>query len=324
MKISLPAEKRFLVLAVNRAGVDFVKYLLLQGVKKNDVIIVFDRNRKPAETGLLPQGVRSFEVVCSDTEQLMTIYSSVKANICCVFGWYSILRRKFIDQFSGCIFNMHFGDLPLYRGAGGFSWQVLNAHQTLGAQIHQLLPKVDAGPVICSAIRQIEKLEPYPVDFIELSTYVADDVVSELALLLVKYAELEALEQNEEEAEYFPKLTTSENGVIDFSWASKELSRFIRAFSHPYPGASFIYKGQIYRVLRVGILKSGILRHPFCAGLIVNRSSAGLHVALRDGIVVLDDFRDDKGSDIDIETFRIGDRLINSISDLEHSRVFRP
>jgi len=324
IKIQLPIKKRVLILAVSEAGIIFIQELVNQGKPVNEIFLVVDSVRIPKNLNLLPDGVVIYYLDAQDGESLQLIADKENANVCCVFAWYAILQKRFIDSFGGCIFNMHFGSLPLFRGAGGFSWQVLNGAEELGAFIHQLTPKVDAGAIVCSVESKIPVSEPYPKDFIDLSIGIARAVSIEFARMLHVSHFFDAKEQDESLAEYFPKLTTAENGKIDFRCLSQEVIRFIRAFSYPYAGASFNYEGENIHVYRAKLIKTGISRHPFCVGLIVNRSACGLHVMLRDGVIALQDFRSVKGDRIECEKFRIGSRVFNSQQELEEALLYRP
>ena len=324
MSIMLPEQKKIMILAVHPAGIHFAKTLVSEGFDAGAITLVLDEQRIPENHNERPSGINVVEGRCNDSSMILKVAREYGANVCCVFAWYAILKREFIDIFNGAIFNMHFGDLPLYRGAGGFSWQVLNGHQVLGSFVHQLTSKVDAGPVVCSVLERIDKDEPYPADFIQLSNRLALCVISDFVKVILRKNNLDVIDQSETKAEYFPKLTTAENGRINFEWGVEEFSCFVRAFSDPYPGASFVYSDNVYRARAVQILQSALKLHPFCAGLIVNKSELGLHVALKDGIVALRELYDDMGQRIDFDVFRIGNRLWNPANELEKALLYRP
>ena len=130
---------------------------------------------------------------------------------------------------------MHFGSLPLYRGAGGFSWQILHNHDKLCAHIHQLVEKTDAGPIVLSICASLSVVNP----ILETSTIFLslwqDSIVDSFAKRLCFDTTLSLDQQDEFNAIYFPRLNTSKDGLIDFRLKYLHLERFIRAFSPPYP-----------------------------------------------------------------------------------------
>lgn len=323
MNIILPREINVAVLGSNPALTVFVETLLTNGVPPANVTVILDRERIPAGADNLKQ-VRVIEVGVSSDSELNAAISGISATVCCVFGGYAILKKGFIQHFDGRVFNMHFGSLPLYRGAGGFSWQVLNGENTVGAFIHVLVPKVDAGPVVCSCLTEVMKPDPYPMDFHEASRSVANAVAEKFGKLLACSESLPVVDQDEDAAEYYPMLTTVRNGLIDFSWPCESVARFIRAFSDPYPGATFCYTGKKFRVMRVSLLKNNISRHPWVSGLVVNKSDGGLHVLFHDGVLRLEGISDSLGNVADLKEFRVGGRLYNTDQELLSARLFRP
>lgn len=324
MKIHLPSRKKILILAANDSVLYFIRTLVEMEKSLEEIVLIVDSARPINNLDLLPNELDIRFVDSSDNDLPKAIAIEESTNICCVFGWYAILKKEFIDLFRGCIFNMHFGDLPCYRGAGGFSWQILNGTERLGAFIHQMIPKVDAGAVVCSVESELVMSDPYPQDFIDLSCELANAVAIKFATLLHYSSVINAKCQDESQAEYLPKLLTSENGKIDFRFGCEEVARFIRAFSYPYPGASCIYEGEKIHIRRVKIIRFGIFRHPFGIGLIINRDPSGLRVLLRDGVILIQDIRDSHGERIDYVHFRIGNRLGNTQEELTKALLFRP
>ena len=129
--------------------------------------------------------------------------------------------------------------------------------------------------------------------------------------------------QDEGRALYFPRLDTPAQGWLDFSWSVDEVLRFVRAFSDPYPGATFRHGQHRYRVRRASLRNPEAL-HPFCAGLVVNRLADEVHVALRDGVVALSGIDGEDGQPADLRRFRVGDRFWTAAADLQAARCFRP
>lgn len=323
MQIPLPQPRRYLVIGVNSALIDFVETLLAQAVPAEAITVVVDGRRPPSDIDRISD-VSLIELPAADEKRLADLLSGAEPTIGCVFSWYAVFSRDFVESFPGPLFNLHLGELPRYRGAGGYSWQVLNNERTLGAYVHLLTPRVDAGPIVCSEVAEVEEPTPYPSDYIRLSKVVARNAAVRFAELLCNDDALAASVQDEAAAEYYPKLTTLRNGVIDFSWSVVHVDRFVRAFSDPYPGAMFSYRGATFRVTQSVIVQDSLTRHPFCSGLIVNISDAGLHVMLKDGVVAFQNIRDADGNPVAARAFTIGDRLYTEDAARLSASLFRP
>lgn len=89
----------------------------------------------------------------------------------------------------------------------------------------------------------------------------------------------------------FPRLNTREQAWLDWSWTMNEVTRFIRAFDAPYPGARthlLTDDGPKVVTLHNLVRQYPNGSHPFQAGLILGRCDGAWLVALRDGLMVVD------------------------------------
>ena len=58
----------------------------------------------------------------------------------------TLLKEDFIKE-RRC-YNFHPGVLPYYRGAGAFTWAILNKEKTTGITLHEIDKDIDTGPII--------------------------------------------------------------------------------------------------------------------------------------------------------------------------------
>lgn len=58
-----------------------------------------------------------------------------------------LITEDFIKSKKGC-FNFHPGTLPQYRGAGAYSWAIINEDGFAGVTLHLIDPSIDHGPII--------------------------------------------------------------------------------------------------------------------------------------------------------------------------------
>lgn len=49
------------------------------------------------------------------------------------------------------VYNFHPGRLPYYRGAGAFSWEIINGEKTSAITLHEVDDGIDTGPIIAVA-----------------------------------------------------------------------------------------------------------------------------------------------------------------------------
>ncbi|MGV8944775.1 formyltransferase family protein, partial [Thermomonas sp.] len=79
----------------------------------------------------------------ADQAALLSMVDLHGVRLGCVMAWPRRLSDAFIAHFAGALFNLHYGDLPRYRGAGGQSWPVLNAETEITAHIQQMHSAMD-------------------------------------------------------------------------------------------------------------------------------------------------------------------------------------
>ncbi len=73
----------------------------------------------------------------------------------------TILKEEFIRG-RRC-YNFHPGILPNYRGAGAYSWAIINKEKETGVTLHEIDPDIDSGPII-----EIRKLTISQTDTAEM------------------------------------------------------------------------------------------------------------------------------------------------------------
>ena len=268
-------------------------------------------------------GVAEVAIDAADPQALAGAIAGLVDPVGCVFSWHHHIAAAVIDVFGGRLFNLHGGDLPRYRGAGGGSWQVLNGEGSIQASIHRMTRAMDRGELLMSEREDFGTAEPYPADVKAAAGRASRRVIDRLATAVLAGGSHALEPQDEGRALYFPRLDTPAQGWLDFSWSVDEVLRFVRAFSDPYPGATFRHGQHRYRVRRASLRNPEAL-HPFCAGLVVNRLADEVHVALRDGVVALSGIDGEDGQPADLRRFRVGDRFWTAAADLQAARCFRP
>ena len=323
--IQLNPQDRILAIGSNPALIIFAYALLDAGIAPARIWVIGDVDRISAadQAALVARQLRFKGVKANDFQKIDALIQEAGPAVACVFGWHRLFPRATIAQFKGQLFNLHAGDLPRYRGAGGGSWQVMNQAEHTAAHIHLMQAEVDKGAVFFSHQELLPASNLTAVDLKNAGIMAAKQVIAQFVNAIKINACLTGTAQNELDAVYFPRLSTIENAVIDFAWSALEIEAFIRAFGKPYQGAEFYCAKQAYRVLTARVVDVGIDFHPFCHGLIVNTSQYGVHVACRGGVVIFNNILQ-AGASVEARHFKVGARLWNSPDRLLAARKFRP
>ena len=143
-----------------------------------------------------------------------------------------ILPREVISSFEHKLFNLHNQLLPLFRGAGGVTWNILEQSKDWGVSIHHLTEEIDAGDIvaqqkICGQILN----EPASV----ISKIIENKGAVLVANWLDDYfktGEVSVISENNSiDSYYWPRLNTEVHGWIDWSWDLDDIISFCHAFS---------------------------------------------------------------------------------------------
>lgn len=301
----------------------FVQEYIRVGGRASRIVVIRDARLCPDPICTDIEGIEEHSADAARLDETVSALMPPIGSMGCVFAWHRVIPVDVIDAFAGCLYNLHYGDLPRYRGAGGGSWQVLNGETGITSFIHGVTRGLDQGDVLMQESEPFGIDEPFPRHVKEAALRASMRIISRLALLMVSGGKVSTLEQNESDVLYFPRLDAASNGWIDFSWPVADILRFVRAFSDPYPGASFCYRDARYQVRRASMRSHDVL-HPFCAGLIVNCVQDGVHVAGRDGVMIFSCIYAENGTACTSDAFRVGGRLWTSPENLLSAQRFRP
>jgi methionyl-tRNA formyltransferase len=230
-------------------------------------------------------------------ENLLELIKKIKPDIGLIIGSKWIFTNDFISQFKIGLFNYHPAPLPCYRGAGIFSWQILNGEKEACVTIHKITEKIDEGGIVIQKKKYLNE-KPTPQDFISNIENLALQTITLFINEFSKDNTFENLDsQNSIESSYFPPLRANINGAINWEWDGIEIEIFIRAFSRPYSGA-FTYYGNLQKEIR--FLKSSFTpsknHHPFSYGLLIVKTSNAIQIIVKGGIlfVNIDDIDSDE------------------------------
>lgn len=145
-----------------------------------------------------------------------------------------IIEKDLINLPSKLAFNIHGSLLPKYRGRTPHVWAIINNESNTGVTAHVIDEKCDTGPII----KQIfVPIEPNDTGAIILDKYakIYYPLIKEVFIQIEK-GTIQLTPQNESIATYFGK-RSPEDGHINWNWQKERIYNWIRALSHPYPGA---------------------------------------------------------------------------------------
>lgn len=222
---------------------------------------------------LQPERIRNSEAVAE--------LQALQAELFVVAAYGQILSKAILDMPRLGTINVHASLLPQYRGATPIHAAVLNGDAEAGVTIIQLVPQLDAGPMlgmVSTPIGSRETTGELEARLAALSVSLTLGVITQLA-----NGTAHPVEQDHAAATHVGKLTKAD-GRIDWSKPAIQVERHLRGMQ-PWPGpfTTLLIKGK--PPLRLQVLEAVVDDTPSSAtpGSVVAVDACTMTVRCGDG-----------------------------------------
>ena len=170
-------------------------------------------------------------------------------NLCIVVGWYWVLKADLLNLVPNGWLGIHASLLPSYRGGAPLVWAVLNGETETGLSLFYFDEGMDTGEIVAQRKVSIGFKDTI-ADVLAKIEKGSLEIVREYYPLLLQ-GKAPRLKQDHSKATY-AALRQPSDGKIDWSQPASRIYDFVRAQTHPYPGA-FCYVDE--KILRVWSVK---------------------------------------------------------------------
>ena len=188
----------------------------------------------PVKRVALAEGLPVFQPVKPKGDPaLLAGLTALAPDISVVVAYGHILPRALIDLPRLGTLNIHASLLPALRGAAPIQAAIRDGLGTTGVSIMQMVPALDAGPVLCAATTPVLDDETAGELTLRLSELGAGALIEALAMIELGVAR--AVPQDDALATYAAKLTR-EGAAVEWTRSAHEVARHIRAYD-PRPAA---------------------------------------------------------------------------------------
>lgn len=156
-------------------------------------------------------------------------------------GWSQKFSEKILSLPKyGCI-GEHPAPLPRGRGAACVNWAILTGETQWGDSYFRMVNEYDKGELFAQKFFNIEKYD----NVFTIYEKVAQCAVEVIAENAAKWTNgiFDTVQQDDTGATYYKKRCPADGEIKSFAQDASVLHNFIRAQTHPYPGA-FITLGQ--------------------------------------------------------------------------------
>lgn len=165
-----------------------------------------------------------------------------------VGGYSRIFKKPLLDVPRLGTWNCHAGPVPEYRGGSPLNWQIIDGKDKIGLSVLRMDEGIDTGPVLQTATFDLPRDKTIK-DAHDMADKVFPMMILDLLGKQIRDGEVMGLRQPESSA--YRKQRNDAMGEIDWNWTAERLENFVRALTHPYPGAWFMRHGKKMRVWSV-------------------------------------------------------------------------
>ncbi len=151
-----------------------------------------------------------------------------------VNGWNRLIAGSVIAQFRYGGLGVHAGHPPIGLGRAPLPWNIIKGHEDLEVYVFRLTAQADDGDIVARFPVEITVLDTAATLYEKVMWRTA--TLFETALKEFPRALLEAQAQDLRFAVHYEK-REPKDGAIDFKWSHRRIHDFVRAQTHPYPGA---------------------------------------------------------------------------------------
>ena len=258
-------------------GSDSFSVPILEALTGNyEVVLVVTKNDKIAGRGLqkaanpLKRYAQDKKLPLKIVEKLddntVKEIAEIEANLYIVAAFGLLVPESLLESPKGLkTLNVHPSLLPKYRGAIPIEAAILNGDEKTGTTIMILDKELDKGPIVAQEIIEVSSED----DFVSLSEKLQALSAKLLIKMLPDYVtgKTKPKTQDESNASYYKELK-KEDGKLDFTKTTNELSQQIRAYSH-WPGSFAIWKKKNKQIKIINANMSKELPSPpYAAGMV--------------------------------------------------------
>ncbi len=217
-----------------------------------------DRNKVPSWIDLSLEFSQRFPVHISQSYKLespvdIAVLGGTKADVGFCIGWQRLLPQWFLNLHRNGVFGMHAcaNRLPDGRGRSPINWSVIEGASQLYAHIFRYNDEPDAGDLLSVPIIPVEPHDDIQTLQQKARVVFNREVILRWPKLLSDTVGLQPLNSSEELERFYPRRSEAD-GLIDWTWSASRITNWVRAQTHPYPGAFTLLDNQRYCIWRCG------------------------------------------------------------------------
>lgn len=247
-----------------------------------------------------------FQPKTPNTPEFIQTMEKLNPELIVSVSYHAIIKKEILDKWP--VINAHNALLPKYRGRAPINWAIINGEKETGVTIHYLVEELDKGDIILQ--------ESVPIKYKETAGEVWKRCLPLYPKLVLKAVDMigegivQRIKQDESKATYFSK-RTPKDGIIDWNKTTLQLYNWVRALTHPYPGAFTYYNGKKLIIWKVKEWEKDYKGE--LGQILENIENEGMVVKCKDGSIIIERIQDEDTNEMDAwEYFKKFSLKVNS------------
>jgi methionyl-tRNA formyltransferase len=229
------------VFAYHDVGVRCLKVLLARGVNVSLVVTHEDNPKENIWFGSVAQVCHEHGIAYITPEdpasaELLAQVTALSPDFIFSFYYRHMLPVSILSAAKHGAYNMHGSLLPTYRGRVPINWAVLHGESEIGATLHEMTAKPDAGAIVAQTSVPILPDDTAHEVFGKVVVAAEKTLWDVLPQMLA--GKTPSLPNDLSKGSYFGG-RKPEDGRIDWNKTAQQVHNLVRAVAPPYPGAFF-------------------------------------------------------------------------------------
>lgn len=230
---------RAVVFAYHDVGVRCLKALLSGGLEVPLLVTMADDPKETQWFASVAQTAQDYGlpvVIPEDPNnaEFVARIAALEADFLFSFYYRSMLGTPLLGCARRGALNMHGSLLPKYRGRAPVNWAILNGEREIGATLHYMVARADAGDIVD------QQAVPILADDEAREVYAKVTAAAEMVLVRALPGLLEGTASRRAQpivpGEYFGR-RRPQDGRIEWHWPAERIHNLVRALAPPFPAA---------------------------------------------------------------------------------------
>ena len=252
-----------------------------------------------------PQKIRN-------NQEFLDTLKEIQPDIIIVAAFGQIIPKEVLELPKyGCI-NIHASLLPKYRGAAPIQQAVIDGEKESGVTIMQMGEGLDTGDMLSKIVIPLDKEETGGSLFGKLAQAGAELLIKTLPS--IEQGTVTPEKQPQESPTPYAAMITKQMGLMDFSKPAAELERLVRGLN-PWPSAYTFVNGKTLKVWKSVLGQETSDAEP---GTVIGTDAQGIHVACKDGVLILTEVQLEGKKRMEAEVFLRGYHMEAGIRFTDH------